>query len=279
VTVGTDGSRWGETALRWAARHAWNRGDELLVLRGVHGGSTRPLTRDFPLLPVRIRITGDNPLAALTEAGRESELLVLGCRGDRHRYPGLGDLVVPTVQGAHCDIVVVRGSDDAVDGRRHLVTALVGGSPDDPVVLARAADTALILRADLMVLHAVPDPLTHNPISTQRQPDEILIAAEKVMAGLGRYPPTSIELVRSHPHEVIATRTDSDLLVVGRGRSGAVMRSALHLAPCPVLVVHDPGPHGTTTRGNRRATWTPCLPWPRDARSTVPLRQTTAGSI
>ncbi|EWM10164.1 universal stress protein, partial [Kutzneria sp. 744] len=119
VTVGTDGSRWGEAALRWAARHAWNRGDELLVLRGTSGRPTRPITRDFPLLPVRIRTVGGAPLSAFTEASRESVLLVLGCRGDRHRHLGLGALVLPTVLAAHCDTVVVRGTDHAVDGRHH----------------------------------------------------------------------------------------------------------------------------------------------------------------
>lgn len=277
MTVGTDGSRWGETALHWAARHAWNRGDELLVLRGTHGGTTRPIARDFPLLPVRIRTTDDNPLAVFTETSRESELLVLGCRGERHRHPGLGDLVVPVVLGAHCDIVIVRGADDAVDGRRGRVTAMVGGSPDDPMVVAHAAETALALRADLMVLHAVPDPLTHHPVSRQHDTDEILVAAEKLVAGLARHPATFIELVRAHPHEVVASRTDTDLLVVGRGRTGAVMRSALHLAPCPVMVVHDPTPPGRAARSGHLATWTPCLPWPRDNRSTVPLERTTTG--
>lgn len=273
MTVGTDGSRWGEAALRWAARHAWDRGDELLVLLGANGRPTRPITRYFPLLPMRVRATDDAPLAAFTEAGRESALLVLGCRGERHRHLGLGALVLPTVFAAECDTVVVRGTDHAVDGRHRRVTAMVGGSPDDIVVIARAADTALTLRADLLVLHAKPGPLTHHAISPDQDPDAVLAAAEVAVATLARQPATTIELVRSHPHEAVADRTDTDLLVVGRGGSGAVTRSALHLAPCPVMVVHD-AVRPNAARSGRTAAWSPCLPWPRDDRETVHLERT-----
>lgn len=277
VSVGTDGTRWGEAALHWAARHAWNRGDDLLVLRGTRGRPTRPITREFPLLPVRIRLTDDSPLVAFTAASRESELLVLGCRGDRHRHLGLGDLVLPTVAAAECDTVVVRGADQAVDGRRRRVAAMVSGSPDDVVILSHAADTALTLRAELLVLHARPDPLTHHPVAPGQDPEAVLTVAEKTIAGLGRRPPTTIELVRTHPHEVVAARGDSDLLVVGRGRSGAVMRTALHLAPCPVMIVHDNTRPRGAVRTGRLATWTPCLPWPRDDRLSVHLERTPRG--
>jgi len=278
VTVGTDGSRWGEAALRWAARQAWNRGDELVVLRGANGRSTRPITRDYPLLPMRIRTTDDAPLAAFAAASRESELLVLGCRGDRHRHLGLGALVLPTVLTAACDTVVVRGTDDAVDGRHRRVTAMVGG-PEDACVVMHAADVALTLRADLLVLHAVPDPLTHHPISLAQDPDEVLAAAETAVATLARPPATTIELVRSHPHEVIAARTDTDLLVVGRGRSGSVTRTALHLAPCPVLVVQDASKPCRAACSGRLATWSPCLPWPRNSIEPVQLERTTSGGL
>ena len=266
VTVGTDGSRWGEAALRWAARHAWNRGDELLVLRGVSGRPTRPITRDFPLLPMRIRVIDDAPLAAFTEASRESELLVLGCRGNRHRHLGLGELVLPTVFAAQCDVVVVRGADQAVDGQHHRVTAMVGGAPDDAVVIAHAAEVALVAHADLFVLHAKAGPLTHHQVSPGQDPGAVLAAAETAVVRLPRRPDTAIEVVRSYPHEAIAERVDTDLLVVGRGGSGAVTRSALHLAPCPVMVVHGVAGPGRSARGDRLSTWSPCLPWPRDGR-------------
>jgi nucleotide-binding universal stress UspA family protein len=274
VAVGTDGSRWGEAALRWAARHAWRRGDELLVLRGSGGPPTRPITRDYPLLPMRVRATGDNPTAALLAASRESALLVLGCRGDRHRHLGLGAHVLPTVLTAECDTVVVRGADNAVDGRNGRVTAMVGG-PDDARVVTRAADVALTLHADLLVVHARPDPLTHQPVSPARDPDEVLAAAEAAVADLVRRPATTTELIRSYPHEVVAARVDSDLLVVGRGGSGAVTRTALHLAPCPVLVVRDAATPRRAAHSGRFATWSPCLPWPRGTTESVHLERST----
>ncbi|QUQ64096.1 universal stress protein [Kutzneria sp. CA-103260] len=277
VAVGTDGSQWGEAALHWAARHAWNRGAELLVLCGAQRPPARPITRDFPLLPMRILVTTDAPLAAFTEASRESELLVLGCRGDRHRHLGIGALVLPTILTAQCDTVIVRGADAAVDGRHRRVTAMVSGGQDDPVVVTHAAEAALTLRADLLVLHAKPEPLTHRPISPERDPDSVLAAAEKATTGLGRRPETAFELVRTHPHEVIAARADTDLLVVGHGRSGAVTRTALHLAPCPVLVVREDTSPREVPPASRLTTRTPCLPWPSDDRLSIHLERITTG--
>jgi hypothetical protein len=51
----------------------------------------------------------------------------------------------------------------------------------------------------------------------------------------------SLLLVRSQPHEAVRTCTRSDLLIIGPGnqpdRLSAVTSTALHMAPCPVLVV------------------------------------------
>jgi nucleotide-binding universal stress UspA family protein len=50
----------------------------------------------------------------------------------------------------------------------------------------------------------------------------------------------NFEAVRAQPYELVATRTHTDLIVVGSGgpgRLGSVTRDALHHALCPVLVV------------------------------------------
>jgi len=280
VTVGTDGSRWGEAALRWAARHAWERGSELLVVSGEDAPSTRRITCDFPLLTVRIRATAEAPVAALVEASRESELLVLGCRGNRRRHLGLGSLVLPAVGAAECDTVVVRGADNAVDGRHRRVTAMISGGDEDASVVAHAADIALDRRCELRVLHAEPDPLTHHPISPERDSRAVLAAAEAHVGTLARRPVTVIEMVRAYAHEAVAACTDSDLLVVGRGASGAVTKTALHHAPCPVMVVHTVGVSPSpSTPGIGLATWSPCLPWPRGDRAPVHLERTTTGGF
>jgi nucleotide-binding universal stress UspA family protein len=244
---------------------------ELVVLRGGDSPAVRQVTREFPLLPLRIHATDGPPLPVLTEAGKNSELLVLGCRGHRHHHLGLGTLVLPTIVRAECDTVVLRGADDAVNGQHRRVTAMIGGDADDAFVLVPAAGIALAHRAELRVWHATPPPFTHHEVSTEQDPSAVVAAAEARVASLPRRPATTIELVRAYPHEVVAGCTDSDLLVVGRGRSGAVTRTALHLAPCPVMVVSDVEARLSPAEPTaRRATWSPCLPWPRDEVLTHP---------
>ncbi|MFC0432082.1 universal stress protein [Kutzneria buriramensis] len=243
VTVGADGSYWGGMAVDWAAQHAWLRGASLRVVRAQDDvPSDVPADlglshahRLYPLLPITCHVAGDTPVVDLTAASADSALLVLGCRG--HRRFGLGELVVPTLAAARCDVVVVRGTPMSVRGEYHIVTAMISGGDADTAVLRRAAEFAASHRARLRVVHAAPDELWPS-----RQPEDVLHIAELQLKALGAPTRVTFTLARRLPHEALEDPGHTDLLVVARGHSarhalGPVTRAALYHSPSPVLVV------------------------------------------
>ena len=243
VTVGADGSYWGGMALDWAARHASLRGASLRVLRAredVPADVPADLGlshthRLYPLLPIASRPVGVSPVVDLTATSADSSLLVLGCRG--HRHFGLGALVIPVLTGARCDVAVIRGTPMSVRGGHRIVTAMIGGPADLPV-LRRAAKFAASHRARLRVVHAAPDDLQPG-----RNPEDVLHLAELQLKALDGPVRASFRVARALPHEVLQHADDTDLIVLAPGQSprhalGPVTRTALYHAPCPVLVVH-----------------------------------------
>jgi nucleotide-binding universal stress UspA family protein len=260
VVVGNDGSHWGQAALWWAAEHAWRTGAVLDVWlwgrtaevpAAVPGnGGLNYVTSSFPMLRVRVHESGLDPVRDLETAGRAAGLVVVGYRGHSANSLRLGGLVLPLVCRSTCDTVVVRGRPSAVRGENRRVTALISGGEDDDLVVARAAAMALDHRAELRVVHALPMPMTRDALAADHQ--FVLDNAVRRLEKLDRRPPHTVVLLHGHPHEAVARCTDSDLLVVGpgdhptqTGRCGSVTRTALHQAPCPVLVVHRrhvPGP-------------------------------------
>lgn len=246
ITVGTDGCYWGGMALDWAARHACLRGASLQVLRASdHVPSDVPADlglshthRLYPLLPITSRPVASSPVADLTAASTDSTLLVIGCRG--HRRFGLGEHVMPTLAGARCDVVVVRGTPQAVHGGHRSVTAMVSGGPHDLAVLHRAAQFSASHRAHLRVVHTAPEQF-HDC----RSPEDVLHIAELQLKALEIHVRTSFSLIRQLPHEALQHLADADLLVLSRGDShrrigtpGPFTKTALYHAPCPVLVIH-----------------------------------------
>ncbi|HEX6340770.1 universal stress protein [Umezawaea sp.] len=255
VVVGNDGSLWGQAALRWAAEHAWRTGAALDVWlwdRSTEVPDTVPangglnyITSSLPMLRVRVHESGTDPVRDLETAGRGSGLLVVGYRGHRASSLSLGEKVLPLVSRATCDTVVVRGRASAVRGDNRRVTALINGGEDDGPVLIRAAAIALGHRAAVRVLHAQPVPTTKDAVAADHQ--FVLDHATRQLEKLDRCPPHTVVLLHGQPHEAVARCTDTDLLVVGAGdqlpetgRCGTVTRTALHQAPCPVMVVHRP---------------------------------------
>ena len=221
ITVGTDGSYWGDRALSWGAEHARLRGAQLRVLH--------PATED--------------PVSTLADASATSDLVVLGCRGHRHRLLGLGEAVLPTVAAAHCDVLVVRGTAAAQRGENKRVIAMVSGGQNDVTVVEHAAAMANSHHARMEVLHAEPPTVMDDGVFAEKLRIEALRRR------------ITVTMVRTLPHDVIANSDGADLIVLGRGRSagrpsnpGVVTKSALHHAPCPVLVVHPRAPATQRTR-------------------------------
>ncbi|KOV90115.1 universal stress protein [Nocardia sp. NRRL S-836] len=166
-----------------------------------------------------------------------AQLVVVGHRGPGSSALGLGGHVLPLLATTHCDTVVVRGTPAALDAEHRHVTALVSGGSGDGRVLRHATDFARRRGARLRVLHAVPPSQVRGGIEADHR-----FVLTRAAAALGGFAHRAV-LVHAHPHEAIARCTDTDLIVVGSGdahQSGTVTRAALHHAPCPVLVVHQP---------------------------------------
>ncbi|MEU3645285.1 universal stress protein [Lentzea sp. NPDC034063] len=205
VVIIQDGARRDDSVLRWAAAHAQLLGTGLEIRRPQD---------DF-----------------------RAQLVVVGYRGPGSSALGLGSHVLPLLATTRCDTVIVRGTPAAVDAQHRHVTALVSGGPGDGRVVRHAADFARRRAAALRVLHAAPQ----SPVQSSIDTDHTYVLA-RAAAALDGFPHHAV-MVHAQPHEAIARCTDTDLIVVGSGdahESGTVTKAALHHAPCPVLVVHQP---------------------------------------
>jgi nucleotide-binding universal stress UspA family protein len=133
-------------------------------------------------------------------------------------------------------------------GRRARVVAALQDLPDDAPVVADAAACAAAAGAALTLVHAVPRSFAERSVGLdgavahgRRLLDAAATRAARHEPGL----PVDCELLRVRPHELVGEALDADLLVVGGPRRdrlaptppGLVAHSALHHAPCPVLLV------------------------------------------
>jgi nucleotide-binding universal stress UspA family protein len=131
----------------------------------------------------------------------------------------------------------------------HVVAAL-RDMPDDAPVMADAAACAAHAGAALTLVHAVPRSFGERSVGLDgavAHGRRLLDTAVRQVAA--REPTLSVDcaLLRVRPYELVGEALDADLLVVGGPRAdrrppgrlgpGLVAHSALHHAPCPVLLV------------------------------------------
>lgn len=126
------------------------------------------------------------------------------------------------------------------------VVAACDALPDDAAVVAAAAELAQQRGAGLLLLHAVPLSFAERSVgidvAVERGQQLLDTAVEEVRRA---YPGLAVvaRVHRAHPHELVGADLDADLLVIGGSyperpvRVGPVTRSALHHAPCPILLV------------------------------------------
>ncbi|MET0132165.1 MAG: universal stress protein [Kibdelosporangium sp.] len=240
ITIGTDGSAWGDAALDWALRHAWLMNAGLQVYTP-ESGDDRAIARRLDVyrwLHASVRTSADSPLQTLLSASADTDLLVLGHHGHTQRPLGIGHLVLPVVTASQSDTVVVRGESRAVRAEHGWVTAAIGGRHDD-VVIRRAAEIAVRYRNSLRLVHAWPLPGSRS--LPMPEPAELVGRARQLVSRVAPTLNPSVQVVRTSPHEAVETCVRSDLLVLGPGSEpgglSPITRTALHLAPCPVLVV------------------------------------------
>lgn len=283
MIVGIDGSDPSLQALDWAVDEAVRRNTDLRIVHASRweryealqpsSGLTRSSLRQHaehlvaqaveraqkraPQARVSSHIAEKDPSAALVEASREAEVMVVGSRG-RGTFTGLllGSVSLPVAAHAECPVIVVRGNDKNVHGGFGQVVLGVG----DPERASAAAEFAFqeaeLRHAEVLALRAWRCPAHELPDYPTDDSEAHVVRAENELTTVLHDPREAHGSVREHaePHEgrardvLVEASALSDLLVVGarRRRSsvglqlGPVGHAVLHHAACPVAVVpHD----------------------------------------
>ena len=176
-----------------------------------------------------------------------------------HRYTNGGPGAAAAAAGPGARALLLRpgtpSSARQEQKRRPHVVAAVAALPDDGAVVADAVECADAVGAALTFVHAVPCSFGERSVDLdgavsygQRLLNAAASHAEALRAGLV----ASTQLLRVRPHELVGEALDADLLVVGGARAvrrgtehrgsvqpgglSLVAHSALHHAPCPVLL-------------------------------------------
>ncbi|MFF0433897.1 universal stress protein [Streptomyces sp. NPDC004327] len=223
-----------------------------------------------PGLPLSAQVIGDTPVAALLGTVDEAELLVIGSRG-QGALAGflLGSYGQQIIAASPVPVVAVRsrGTGPATDGAAGDEAVeetpgeiLVGqdGSPEDSApVLKVAFETAAARGASIQAVRAwsLPPLIAYSPSSLALAdeagglvPFEEKALGEALAPWRERFPdvPVTEHVELGSAGQVLLSRSGAArLLVVGRRarrgalgqRIGSVAHAALHLAPCPVVVV------------------------------------------
>jgi nucleotide-binding universal stress UspA family protein len=278
IVVGVDGSLDSDLAVRWAVRAA---AGTLRPLRFVHSeprmlvdplppevesrqASARRLLDDSAALARRMRpeLTvstqlrqglGLTPAAAMTEAGAEAALLVVGARG----HGAVSGLVIGSIsqhaaRHAACPVVAVRAQSDPGADRIVVGVDLADGGSEP---LGLAFELADAFGAPISVVHAWHYVSMAGPTSGLPLPGSLVSAQTDDQSALdqliepwrSKFPEVAVD-AQAVPGSASGVLNDASqhaaLVVVGsRGRGaltgillGSVSQSVLHHAGCPVVV-------------------------------------------
>jgi nucleotide-binding universal stress UspA family protein len=279
VVAGTDGSEESLRAVDWAAREAVLRGLPLKIASAaampprmierqrpaVSGVDTVSDTlrkeRDRVLavaaeraaavardLPVDVDVLTGAPALALTEAGSDASMLVLGARGmGAFAAMILGSASQYVSTHATCPVVLVR--EETTAAHRQVVVG-IGDPARSADALAFAFEEASLRQASLVAVHAwdapygqigpaVWDLATPGRSALEegaaRQLDGVLADWQ------GKYPDVQVshDFVHAHPgRALVGLSARADLVVLGRHSAhGAVRHAVLNHAHGPVVTV------------------------------------------
>ncbi|WP_141208825.1 universal stress protein [Streptomyces griseorubiginosus] len=283
LIVGVDGSEACLLAVDWAADEATRRGLPLRLVYGclweryetdlpsttlarpserlpaehiVASAAERAARRD-PELKVTTDVVPAEAADALLREGNNAFALVTGARG-RGQLQGLllGSVGLAVAAGAHCPVIVVRGSPAALDGTHERILLGVGEPSADDEAVRFAFREAEVRGCTLDAVRAWRCPAqesTNHAALTARQGhrhEERASARldEALRDTVAAYPGVRVRrtTVEGPARTVLVHRSAAaDLVVVGaRRRSGRfglqlgrVNHTLLHHADCPVAVV------------------------------------------
>lgn len=214
---------------------------------------------------VEVRIGRAYAVLAEVAASRGADLVLVGPHGDQRRPRRLGTTAEQLVRTSPVPVLVAT-NPGVGPPRRVLVP--VDGSTVTPAVLAWARYMADTFDAESTVLHVLSTAAYSHAASVASVTSPSAAAAEAALgaalrdegavwleqltaAGIGRDRAHSV-VAFGRPGDTIveqAERTAADLIVIGRRGTGRVLPlllgstvgTVLHGAPCPVLVVTEPG--------------------------------------
>jgi nucleotide-binding universal stress UspA family protein len=277
VVVGVDGTGRSLKALMWAAHRASLHGVPLRLVhalprleadfpfyppgrfeeaqkygREILEEATSLVREAYRDLDVVNEMPQGTPAHVLLAESESAHVVVIGAKGEDIGNLLLGSTALQLVGHAACPVVVVNH----VTTGHHLVVVGTDGSPDSTEALAFAFGAASLRKARLQVISALglpqgwpkhllrPLPEDDEEVAKRRQEVEEQIAPLRE-----EYPDVVVELDvhRVGPLNALATASHrADLLVVGsRGRGGfhglavgSTTHKLLHLAGCPMAVVH-----------------------------------------
>lgn len=282
ITAGLNGTPESLIAVRWAAGEAERRRTRLRLLYAEewlppHLAPTPnepgyPLTWPERLLSdatadVRARHPGltvsaeqveRQPIPALLDAAKDSDLLVLGSRG-LGSIAGFvsGSVSLAVVARAECPVVLVRATEPGCD-YGEVIVGLDLHHPSEPL-LEVAFGQAAARRATVTVVRVCRPVPTHGgqhagldpELAADVEGDERKALQTALQRWREKYPWVAVhEMVveGNAAHELIRAAAGAALLVIGRCAQrpplsthlGAVAHSVIHHAACPVAIVpHD----------------------------------------
>lgn len=215
--------------------------------------------RRHPRLDITTELVDDGAAASLTEQSRTADLVIIGAHGV-HGFSNLvaGSTTMNVATHAHCTVVSVP-SDEGHAATDNGIVVGVDGSELSESAIAFAFRMASETDLPLTAVHAWTEPLTPMSLGTEipglydpdpYAGDQEILLAESLAGWSEKYPDVAVarQVVNDHPVRALASvASGMSLLVVGcRGlgalRSmllGSVSHGVLHLATCPVAVVHD----------------------------------------
>jgi nucleotide-binding universal stress UspA family protein len=213
----------------------------------------------YPDLQITPELIDDSASAALIDASHEADTVVIGAHGVRG-FSNLvaGSTTMNVATQAQCTVVAMPNDETQAFSGTGLVVG-VDGSEISETAVAYAFREAAESDQPLTAVHAWTDPLTPLVLGTTIPPlddheahsvDQDILLAESLAGWSEKYPDVAVSrrVVNEQPVQALAKAAhDAQLLVVGcRGRGrvramllGSVSHGVLHLADCPVAVVHD----------------------------------------
>jgi nucleotide-binding universal stress UspA family protein len=214
-----------------------------------------------PGLTVTTRLVDDSAAAALIDESHEAETVVMGTHGiSAFSTLVAGSTAMNVATHARCPVVTVPSGVDQAFGGRGVVVGVDGSQLSDGAIgfaFREAAGTGASLTAVLAWMDALTADVVRAALPTHDDPAHRMRAAHEqlltwVEPWAEKYPDVlgHRRVVHEHPVRALASASDgAQLLVVGcRGRGavrsmllGSVSHGVLHLATCPVAVVHDHG--------------------------------------